>query len=56
MGNIFSIRLTDEDKIHLQQRMDETGKNATEVFKSAIYFTKLYLILDIMRVKKIWKG
>ena len=26
MGNIFSIRLTDEDKIHLQQRMDETGK------------------------------
>lgn len=63
MGNIFSIRLTDEDKIHLQQRMDETGKNATEVFKSAIYFTKidadllmkLYLILDIMRVKKIGK-
>ena len=41
MGNIFSIRLTDEDKIHLQQRMDETGKNATEVFKSAIYFTKI---------------
>ena len=40
MGNIFSIRLTDEDKIHLQQRMDETGKNATEVFKSAIYFTE----------------
>ena len=37
MGNIFSIRLTDEDKIHLQQ----TGKNATEVFKSAIYFTKI---------------
>ena len=36
MGNIFSIRLTDEDKIHLQQRMDET-----EVFKSAIYFTKI---------------
>lgn len=21
MGNIFSIRLTDEDKVHLQQRM-----------------------------------
>ena len=41
MGNIFSIRLTDEDKIHLQQRMDETGKNAPEVFKSAIYFTKI---------------
>ena len=41
MGNIFSIRLTDEDKIHLQQRMDETGKNATEVFKSAIYFTEI---------------
>ena len=41
MGNIFSIRLTDEDKVHLQQRMDETGKNATEVFKSAIYFTKI---------------
>ena len=33
MGNIFSIRLTDEDKVHLQQRMNETGKNATEVFK-----------------------
>ena len=33
MGNIFSIRLTDEDKIHLQQRMDET--------KSAIYFTEI---------------
>lgn len=41
MGNIFSIRLADEDKIHLQQRMDETGKNATEVFKSAIYFTQM---------------
>lgn len=41
MGNIFSIRLTDEDKIHLQQRMNETGKNATEVFKSAIYFTEI---------------
>ena len=27
MGNIFSIRLTDEDKVHLQQRMNETGKN-----------------------------
>lgn len=64
MGDTVNIRLTAEDKIHLQQRMDETGKNATEVFKSAIYFTKidadlvmkLYLILDIMRVKKIWKG
>ena len=66
MGNIFSIRLTDEDKIHLQQRMDETGKNATEVFKERNLFyqnrchrpllMKLYLILDIMRVKKIWKG
>ena len=41
MGDTVSIRLTDEDKIHLQQRMDETGKNATEVFKSAIYFTKI---------------
>lgn len=41
MGNTFNIRLTDEDKIHLQQRMDETGKNATEVFKSAIYFTQI---------------
>ena len=64
MGNIFSIRLTDEDKVHLQQRMNETGKNATEVFKSAIYFTEIdadlvdeiISILDIMRVKKIWKG
>ena len=27
MGNIFSIRLTDEDKIHLQQRMDEIISN-----------------------------
>ena len=35
------LRLTDEDKVHLQQRMNETGKNATEVFKSAIYFTKI---------------
>ena len=26
MGNIFSIRLTDEDKVHLQQRMNETVK------------------------------
>ncbi len=41
MGNIFSIRLTDEDKVHLQQRMNETGKTATEVFKSAIYFTEI---------------
>ena len=41
IGNIFSIRLTDEDKVHLQQRMNETGKNATEVFKSAIYFSKI---------------
>ena len=32
MGNIFSIRLTDEDKIHLQQRMDETGKNPRAQF------------------------
>ena len=41
MGNTVNIRLTDEDKIHLQQRRDETGKNATEVFKSAIYFTEI---------------
>ena len=41
MGDTVNIRLTAEDKIHLQQRMDETGKNATEVFKSAIYFTKI---------------
>ena len=26
MGNTVNIRLTDEDKVHLQQRMDETGK------------------------------
>ena len=45
MGNIFSIRLTDEDKVHLQQRMNETGKNATEVFKSAIYFTEIDAVL-----------
>ena len=38
MGNIFSIRLTDEDKVHLQQRMNETGKNATEVFKNIGYY------------------
>ena len=41
MGDTVNIRLTDEDKIHLQQRMDETGKNATEAFKSAIYFTQI---------------
>ena len=41
MGDTVNIRLTDEDKIHLQQRMDETGKNATEVFKSAIYFIEI---------------
>ena len=41
MGDTVNIRLTAEDKIHLQQRMDETGKNATEVFKSAIYFTEI---------------
>ena len=41
MRDTVNIRLTAEDKIHLQQRMDETGKNATEVFKSAIYFTKI---------------
>lgn len=35
MGDTVNIRLTAEDKIHLQQRMDETGKKATEVFKSA---------------------
>ena len=39
IGNTVNIRLTDEDKVHLQKRMNETGKNATEVFKSAIYFT-----------------
>ena len=33
MGDTVNIRLTAEDKIHLQQRMDETGKKATEVFK-----------------------
>ena len=41
MGDTVNIRLTAEDKIHLQQRMDETGKKATEVFKSAIYFTEI---------------
>lgn len=41
MGNTFNIRLTAEDKVHLQQRMDETGKSETEVFKSAIYFTEI---------------
>ena len=30
MGDTVNIRLTAEDKIHLQQRMDETGKKATE--------------------------
>lgn len=38
---ILIIRLTAEDKVHLQQRMDETGKSKTEVFKSAIYFTEI---------------
>lgn len=41
MGDTVNIRLTAEDKIHLHQRMDETGKKATEVFKSAIYFTEI---------------
>lgn len=64
MGNIFSTRLTDEDKIHLQQRMDETGKNATGVFKSAIYFTEIdadlvdEIISDIgyYASEKNWEG
>ena len=57
MGDTVNIRLTAEDKIHLQQRMDETGKKATEVFKSAMQtlLMKSYLILEIMRVKKIGK-
>ena len=29
MGDTVNIRLTAEDKIHLQQRMDETGKSNT---------------------------
>ena len=41
MESSSSIRLTDEDQVHLQQRMNETGKTATEVFKSAIYFTEI---------------
>lgn len=41
MGDTVNIRLTAEDEIHLQQRMDETGKSKTEVFKSAIYFTEI---------------
>ena len=41
MGYTVNIRLTAEDKVHLQQRMDETGKSKTEVFKSAIYFTEI---------------
>ena len=41
MGETVNIRLTAEDKVHLQQRMDETGKSKTEVFKSAIYFTEI---------------
>ena len=41
MGDTVNIRLTAEDKVHLQQRMDETGKSKTEVFKSAIYFTEI---------------
>lgn len=64
MGNIFSIRLTDEDKVHLQQRMNETGKNATEVFKGAIYFTEIDadLVDEIISnigyyaSKKNWEG
>ena len=64
MGNIFSIRLTDEDKVHLQQRMDENGKNATEVFKCAIYFTEIdadlvdEIISDIgyYASEKNWEG
>ena len=61
MGNIFSIRLTDEDKVHLQQRMNETGKNATEVFRSAIYFTQIDAdlvdeIISNIGYKKNWEG
>lgn len=41
MGDTVNIRLTAVDKVHLQQRMDETGKSKTEVFKSAIYFTEI---------------
>ena len=48
MGDTVNIRLTAEDKIHLQQRMDETGKKATEVFKSAIYFTEIDADLSIV--------
>ena len=28
MGDTVNIRLTAEDKIHLQQRMDETGEKS----------------------------
>ena len=35
MGNIFSIRLTDEDKVHLQQRMNETGKKLPQKYLRA---------------------
>lgn len=52
MGDTVNIRLTAEDKIHLQQRMDETGKKATEVFKSAIYFTEIDAAQWISLMKK----
>lgn len=32
MGDTVNIRLTAEDKIHLQQRMDETGKKMQQKY------------------------
>lgn len=32
MGDTVNIRLTAEDKIHLQQRMDETGKKKQQKY------------------------
>ena len=31
MGNIFSIRLTDEDKVHLQQKMPQKYLRAQSI-------------------------
>jgi len=57
MGDTVNIRLTAEDKIHLQQRMDETGKKATEVFKSAIYFTEIDAdLVGNYASEKNWEG
>ena len=35
----INIRLTESEAELLKKKKDQTGKNTTEIFKSAIYFT-----------------